>query len=140
MISVTTKPTSGVELGYAEITSDFTTTSTTPVDVTGLSTTVNTGGPVIIEVFAPGWKNSGANGGILVSVWEDSTQVAVVAGNFINLASASEPMIGKVRRVPTVGAHTYKVTAQATISGTVTINANTGVAANTAAYIRVTNA
>lgn len=125
--------------GYAQRTSDFTNATTTLADVTGLSFTVVVAAPIILEFWAPGGSNSAANGGLAVAILEDATNLGL-STSLINVAAAAvgQPSL-KIRRSPTLGSHTYKVQAATVLSGTATVNANTGGAGqNVAMFLRAT--
>jgi hypothetical protein len=121
------------ELGYAQITSSFTTTSGTAVDVTGLTTTVTVGArPIRIEVGGQYLQNNTAGDGLLLYIVEDGT---VVAQQEVGFGSANETygVALNARRNPAAGSHTYKVQLQMVIGGT----AKLGAAATAPAYIQV---
>lgn len=114
--------TRGVELGYAESTSAFTTTTTGSYqDVTGLSVAVTVGTrPILVTAFASYITHSVANGSIFVTIREGSTDL-----NFINVtngaASEGKPLIIRARLAPSAGSHTYKLSTLTGTAGTVTV-------------------
>lgn len=73
-------PTGGTELGYAEITSSFNTTSLTDADVTGLSVAVVVGERPVILSYGGGLQNSTSGMSAVVTVVADgSSRVGIVA-------------------------------------------------------------
>jgi hypothetical protein len=125
----------GAELGYSEITSNFSqvATANTFYDVTGLSSTVTIGTrPVLITAFFPVMLHSVTFGDITVAIYED--------GTLVSAATATEPTanrafigISNSRRAPSAGSHTYAIKVKTTIAGTITLQA----ASNFPAYVRV---
>ena|SRR3990167_4056580 len=121
--------TSAITLGYAESTSDFTTTSTaTYVDVTGLSVavTVPSGGrKVKITAFCGGLKASGSAGNPLTMAIREST--TVLNSTTVNDPVSAYNVIGIAIAVitPTAGAHTYKVSVAQGLAGTLTVQGGT---------------
>ena len=114
-----------VELGYASITSAFTTTSSSLVDVTGLSVTVTVGARPIEIDFGCQYVKQSATGMIsAVTIMEGSTQLQGenLYGNLVN-GEMNGSM--RVRLNPSAGSHTYKVQAATSFgSGTTTIQAS----------------
>lgn len=120
------------ELGYAEITSNATTTATSVTDVTGLSVDVTVGSRAIVVEFAcRGLANSAANGNALVSLREGATALAMA--DLISAPAGLRVAVACRRRLAaSPGAHTYKVQWLVS-SGTATMYAG----ADHPAYIRV---
>src|SRR5215468_10804383 len=112
-----------IELGYAERTSNMTTTSTTPVDVTGLSVTVDVGARPILVKFDCGAIGSSAATGIgEVAILEDGVWMCKMG--WVGVGTGS--LVGvhrEIRRNPSAGTHTYKVQFDVTGfgSGTLTL-------------------
>ena len=102
----------GIELGYAEITSNFTTTSTgTQVDVAGLSVAVVTADrPITIEFYCSQIFHSAAGAAPSLRLLEGST-IIETAGFLLPTAGGGTPGVMRVRRNPAPGAYTYKVAA-----------------------------
>lgn len=101
----------GIELGYAEITANFTTASTTAVDVTGLTTTVTVAARPIKVIFdCNSIRNPTASGAIVLEIY-DSTAAAKVAelGYTINNANQQVPAHREIRLAPAAGTRTYKM-------------------------------
>jgi hypothetical protein len=114
------------ELEHAEITSNFSTTSTTLVDVTGLTVTVDVGTRPVIIWFSCGYANTtAAVSGYEISILEDGVGIgnAKAVGNAIAEGYAVTRMI---RRAPAAGSHTYKIQARTVAAGTLSIAADTG--------------
>lgn len=128
---------SGRELGYAQITSNLTSTSSTLADATGLTTTVTTGArPVVVEFHLPNWTNSATNFGIALAILEDGVSIWSTTAQEYTANATNGAMNARVRRNPAAGSHTYKVQLASYLSsGTQTV---TIVAAATApAFITV---
>lgn len=97
------------ELGYAQITTNATQTSTTATDVPGLSVTVTTGSRPIMVIFdAVNCNNDTSGGAWIASIAEDGTVIASASGTSA-AAAQSLPAHREVRRSPTPGSHTYKI-------------------------------
>jgi hypothetical protein len=131
-------PTSAITLGYAERTSNFTTTTGGSfVNVTDLSVTVTVpagGRRIKITGYAPFLGSTQVAGlGIDLAVQEDAT--------LLTMASFTTPVVGYGSHmvaistfVPSAGSHTYKITAKQVTNGkTLTIAA----AATSIAFILV---
>ena len=132
----TTPPVMGTELGYAEITSSFSTTSTSFVDVTGLTTTVTVGArPILVVLFTNGFSGPGTYGASVI-LKEDSTELGAI---MTTLQTAAHPGMGMRRLAPSAGSHTYLIRAKSVSAGTTTIAAGTGASnsTNMPAYIQV---
>lgn len=123
--------------GYAEITAAVSTTSTTAVDMTGLSVTVTVRSrPVWITIYVPQVNHSVANGRAVIELYDNTAaavlQLAIVAqndtgglmANYIHLAH---------RHAPAAGSRTYKARMRVIEAGTGTFDA----AATRPAFIRV---
>lgn len=129
-----TTATPQAELAYAEITSDFTTTSTSFVDVTGLNVTVTAIGRPLLIVFDCGNANQvTAAAGIDVKLLEASTDIGHIVVT-LNPAIFGWCMHREVRRTPSAGSVAYKVQVKSPSAGTVTLG---GAAASGPASLRV---
>jgi hypothetical protein len=127
-------PAPGVELGYAENTGDFTTASASPIDVTGLSTTVVVGiRPVIVEFGCSAVSNNTLNAYVFMYLMEGATQIGF-GGAGGTAANAQWPGYLRRRLAPTPGSHTYKVQVAAFGGGTAKIAAT----ATSPSWIQVT--
>lgn len=123
----------GTTLGYAQITSAFTST-TTPgyVDVTGLSVTVTVppgGRNVKITAYCGDLRSSGSVGnGVSLAIRESST--VLNAGSYAITNTNYPQVLNVVAYVsaPSSGSHTYKVSAAQSGAGTLSVGANTGAA------------
>lgn len=119
----------GIELGYAEITSNA--TFTTVQDIAGLTTTVTVGTrPIMIEFYGVVFA-SVADKYIIGSINEGATQISAGAST-PGVTSAFSTLMIRTRIAPSAGPHTYKIRALCQ-SGTGTI----GAAATQPAYISV---
>jgi hypothetical protein len=119
-------PLSSSELAYAQITSAFTTTSTSAVDVTGLSITVVTNGRPFMVRYAGAVQNTLAGGWTNMKILRttDSTQVAFQA---IGLGSANEAWAGylECRQALSAGSYSYQLqVASNNASNTVKVGPN----------------
>jgi len=126
-ISGTGLSTSAITLGYAQITSDFTTTTVAgEVDVTGLSTTVTVpagGRKVKVTAYCPQFKTSAIAGtDLYFRIREGST---ILNYSFIDqpVADYCLPVTTFFITTPTAGSHTYKVTVRGEAAGTITVAA-----------------
>jgi hypothetical protein len=95
--------------GVAAATGGQTTTSTTPVDVTGASVTFTTTGGRVLLLFSGYCSNGAANQTCYFSLVQDGA----TAGQFAAATSATASAIGTVSMVmilsPSAGSHTWKV-------------------------------
>lgn len=113
----------GTTIGYAEITSSFSTSTTgSYVDVTGLSVTVTTPGNRDVKITA--WSGSTYTSSAITlnhTIREGST---VLNQSYIN-ASTTATSISTIAYVtaPSAGSHTYKVSLGLSGAATATINA-----------------
>jgi hypothetical protein len=105
--------TSAITLGYAQITSNFSTTSTTYVQVTGLTTTVTIPAGnrhIKITAYCGASTNTGA-GVNIISIWDgpvnSGTQLAQANGNGNTGANINLEAISVV--TPPAGSKTYNV-------------------------------
>lgn len=122
----------GVELGYAEITANHVQTGAGTSDVTGLSVTVNVGArPIKIEFGCTSLANSSGSGLSSISIMEGAT---VLTSATYGLTTNTVPIYRAVRLAPSAGSHTYKIALGQIITG----NSTLGAAANSPAYIHVT--
>jgi hypothetical protein len=116
----------GVELGYAEITSNPNPgiTSVAPAwqDIPGLVVPVVVGNRPIVVIFSgPRVFNSGAfRTDIGIREGVNDLQVGQLTSNAANDGS---PMVLRVRLAPTPGAHTYKISGRVSAASTGTIQA-----------------
>lgn len=113
----------GVQLGYAELVSDFT-TATTGADVTGLAITITAGTRPILVVFETGaLSNSSGAGAAIVNIQEGATVLrqASIGAVTANLAFCIHREV--YIPSPSAGSHTYKVNLSSFGAGTVTLAA-----------------
>lgn len=125
----------GVELARAEITSDVTTTSASPADVTGLEITFTVGTrPIVVEFGSVGIASSTAGCIPLVAITDGSNTVLRNA-NFPQ--SISVPTTIRKRLAPSAGQQTYKIRFQLVVAvgtGTITASSSNGNQAYITAY------
>lgn len=127
----------GVEIAYAEITSTFTTTSTSLVDVTGLTVTItrSAGSRPIVVKFGCAAANctAASTGGVYLN--DNGTDL----GNLCGGGSVYAPWFGARRLSPSTGQHIYKLRAKNVSAGTLTLIAGAGTSAtvNMPAFIQV---
>lgn len=120
-----TGPGTGIELGYAEITSSFTQTGAGTSDVTGLSTTVTVASrPVVIHVWGSNFHNTNDAGITICRLQEGSTILASSYANFS--ANTLVPLNIRRRLAPSAGSHTYKVVLSQFVSGNSVVEADSG--------------
>lgn len=104
----------GREIGYAQITSNAT-LSTSEGDVAGLTITVTCdGSPIEVEFFGLTQKQTNA-GALLVYLYEGASKLATGGGTLAvnDFANA----VAKARLTPSAGTHTYKVRAALSSAG-----------------------
>ena len=113
----------GVELGYVEATADFSSTSTTYVDVTGMTLTVTVADRPI-EIIFNGVTFASALSVLDLQLVEDpaGAATAVPFGTTTHQNSILVPHHRSVRRSPSAGSHTYKLQAK-TNTGTFHVGA-----------------
>lgn len=102
----------GYEIGYDQVTSPVTVTSTTEASgTTVISCAAHTfdGSPVIAEFFCPGAGFNASD--TTVSLFEGSTQIARLVYGTTTTGIVYTAFVGKIRFTPTAGSHTYTVTA-----------------------------
>lgn len=111
----------GVELGYAQITSNATQTGAGNNDVSGLSVSVTVGvRPILVRFEASSAFNSSGSGITIISIKESSTVLSTVSVSSTTLAL---PVRREVRLAPSAGSHTYKINLQQFVSGNSTLSA-----------------
>jgi hypothetical protein len=124
------------ELGYAQITADVTTTSTTMVDATGLSVSVQVGSrPVMVEFWTgEGRTTDTVDKRIIVELY-DTTASAALAFGIVTcpVSDSGSDLSIRARLTPAVGARSYKVRFRTVAAGTATIRASSA----SPAFIRV---
>lgn len=121
----------GVELGYAEITSNVTQTGLGSTDIAGLSVTVNVGArPILVKFGARSLTNSSASGVGGVIIKEGATSLC---SGLASLTTLAMPIYREVRLAPSAGSHTYKAVITQLVTGNTTLAAASG----EAAYIQV---
>jgi hypothetical protein len=127
--------TNAITLGYAEITSGWSTTSYgAPEDITGLAVTVTVpsgGRRIKITGFAPIVGSSVASANAL-GISEGATQLNY-ARQDVAVGSPNHHCFVMCAVIPTAGAHTYKLTLAPNTAGTHTVYA----AATSPAFILV---
>ena len=121
--------TSAITLGYAQITAGTTTASTTPTQITGLTTTVTipSGGRRIkITAFVPRVYSTGSPGENQITIWDGT----VGSGTALSKGQTSVPATSNPNTVvamaivtPSAGSKTYNI-GMHTTAGTLTIDAN----------------
>lgn len=128
---------SGRELGYAEITSNPTaTTSTTLADIPGLSVSVEKGSRPIMVRFGAGYVNQlTASAGWEFAILEGSTPVAKIVRS-VNAVAEGQDIFREVRRSEDPGSYTYKIQWKTVGAGTLSMGADTG-SSYGPAYIQV---
>ena len=127
IIQNTDLATNAITLGYAQITSTFTTTSTSLVDVTGVTTTVTVpsgGRRLKVTVYGMGIGSSAGGASIINAViLEDGVQISQMQV-VQPAANSGMPLTLMASKVASAGSHTYKLQACDTAAGTTTIGAS----------------
>lgn len=137
----------GYEVGYTQITADVPIASTTEAAGTTIispGALTFDGSAVICEMFSPRVlvDTVGPGDSVVVSLFEGATQIGRLVVVSVSVAGtpAGVPVIGRLRFMPSGGAHTYTVTAYSTsVTGTPTVQAGAGGTGSLVpAYIRFT--
>jgi hypothetical protein len=124
------------ELGYAQITADVTTTSTSLVDATGLSVTVTVGGrPIIVEFWTGEGRTTNTTDKRILCELYDATGSTQLSFGLITcpVTDSGDTLHVKARLTPAAGSRTYKVRFETIAAGTATIRASSA----SPAFIRV---
>ncbi len=127
----------GYEIGYDQIVSDTNITGTSAPGTTFLTCAAHwfDGAPVLAHFFSP-WVQTGASL-LIILLYEDTTQIATIhdtrPGSNVQIGGA----VGFLRFTPTIGPHTYKLTAFVS-SGTGIIGASPGARSYSPAFLRFT--
>jgi hypothetical protein len=120
--------TSAITLGYAQITGNITTTSTTFVQATGLSVTVTIpagGRRIKVTVYTVSVANSVSANGTVLSLW-DGTVGSGTQIQQTNVVPATNIAMSLIwAGTPSAGSKTYNVGFSSVSSGTSTITAGT---------------
>jgi hypothetical protein len=114
----------GAELGYAEVATNPTSTSTYPTrtDVTGLSITTPSlsGAQAIKVIFDCADLGNSSTGGAVLSIMEGAAELQFASTN--TGAGINIPVHREVRLTPSAGSHTYKIAiSRLSAAGTVTL-------------------
>lgn len=127
---------SGIELGYAERTTNATFTSTTAAAATGLSVTIPaTDRPIMVEIWVPDVLHSSATQYVGMYIFEDGTAIGQA---FAVPGTVANPLNIKRRRLASGSSRTYAAYGAAQ-SATGTWQMGTGaVGAYAPGFIRVT--
>lgn len=118
--------TGGAELGYAELTSNWTLAMTANQisNVTGLALTVTVSTrPINIEVFVPSALSSVISSDVSIQLYEDGN---IIQASTITPSANNKGQTGYLvsRRIPTAGIHSYQVKIKSQGAATVTLLAN----------------
>lgn len=121
--------TDAITLGYAEITSNFTTSSTSQVQVTGLTSTVTIpagGRKVKITAFTGYLFNTTSGNSAFFRIWDgvvgSGTQLAGARSYAINNSTGNSVTLQAIV-TPSAGSKTYNVSAFVDPAGTATVEA-----------------
>jgi hypothetical protein len=118
---------SPTELGYAEITSNVTSVSTTYADIAGLSVVADVGGgPVIVTFSCASVGSDTASGGIAIAVLEDGVVLGTAGSIFGTITLGNVSVERSFRSNPAAGSHTYKCQIKRVFGGTATLTADAG--------------
>lgn len=98
-------------LGYAEITSNFTSQSLTPVDVTGLAISITaTGNPIKLTAWSGAADSHSINGGrVFILIYDVTAAVQIAQCAVFNYNTCGCPAIVVAKVTPSAGARSYKV-------------------------------
>lgn len=116
--------TNAITLGYAQITSNFTTSSASFVQVTGLTLTVTIpagGRRIRIIVFSPSISSTASGIGV-VSIWDGTVGSGIQIGQGNSFASGGNAVVASAIVTPAAGSKTYNVGFETT-AGTGTFSA-----------------
>lgn len=120
-----------LESGGITFAADFTTTSTTYVDVTGVTTTITTKGGGLDVFFRCTWN---ATSGGVMQLLVDGASTAVLGTG----GTGGQPVIGTMYHhiaALSAGSHTIKVQAK-TVSGTLTVKGTTAASGDPQFFVR----
>lgn len=118
--------TNAITLGYAQITTNFTTTSSSATQITGITSavTIPAGGrKVRIRVYMPQVNNSVGGNGVTMQIWDGTVGSGTVLQTSIITAPGNNyAFIGLIEAVvtPSAGSKTYNASLQ-TGGGTATV-------------------
>ena len=124
-VSAANLATSAITLGYAQTTTNFTTTSVTAVQVTGLTLTVTIpagGRRIRITVFGRS-ANCSVQAYVTFGIWDGVPNVGTLLATtqcYINAANSTQPVMGSAIVTPSAGSKTYNV-GMSTSAGTGTL-------------------
>lgn len=113
-----------VELGYAEITANFATTSTSLTDVTGLDVDVEVGTRPVIVVFSAGYLTASDVTGAELAICDGSNNVLARIKRLFGDANEGFEVHRWARHNPGPGEQTYKIRLRVPVAGTATIGAD----------------
>lgn len=108
-------------LGYAQITSNFTTTSSSTVQVTGLSVTVTAPGSRRLEITFSSSTVASSSGVAIVEIWDGTVGSGTQIGQY-NVSGTNHGATVIATPLPSAGSHTYNIGYRVT-SGTGTLAA-----------------
>lgn len=111
----------GVELGYAQITSNFTQTGAGNSEITGLSVTVTVGSrPILVRFYAAQVACSSGSGLAGLGLYEGAT---ALQSTFGPQGTGNSHVCSEARVTPSPGSHTYKANLIQVVTGNTTITA-----------------
>jgi hypothetical protein len=130
----------GTEIGYDQITSPVTISSTTEASGTTIISCGShafDGAAVMGEFFSPGLYNASNGGQVFVCLFEASVEIGELTSTYG--PPMTNPARGSLRFTPTAGSHTYTVTAYTVSSGGSIVDCGAGgTGAKVPAYMRFT--
>jgi hypothetical protein len=132
-----------VELGYGQITSSVTVTSTsftTPTTVIPDVTVVCDGSPILVEFYAPQTALSSGQSQIVFALWEDGAEKYRYWRLKTNPAGSTgvdyDGVKAEVRLTPSAGSHTYRVVGFSSPANN-SVLAGNATTSNSPAFLRV---
>lgn len=113
----------GIELGFAQVTSNTTQTGAGVSDVPGLEVTVTVGSrPIVLLLSAQSLVNSSGSGVGYVAL-QEVTPLTTLGSCIASGTALPLPVARRVRLAPSAGSHTYKVVVGQLVTGNTTLQA-----------------
>lgn len=134
------------ELAYVQITTNATTTQTTQASATTILTapaiTLDGATRILVEAYSPSCGHSVANGVVVLDLWQDSTDLAIISQMRPSTGSSgSTAMFGRMFLTPGAGSPVFTIRMWIVTAGTGTFGAGAGTGGVAApAYLRITKA
>ncbi len=129
-ISASKLATNAIKLGYTAITSNFSTASTSAVQVTSLTSTVTIpsgGRSVKITAYAPSLYNGTISTNVILTIWDGTVGSGTQLGSAVvsaPAANAQAPVTAMAIVTPSAGSKTYNIGLNASGGGTANLSAS----------------